>query len=135
MAAAQRNILTILTTDCLIEIFRHFKHDPRTLHSCALANKMFCELAIPSLWHNPFAFTQKIDNKVIIIRTYLCLTDMNIYNKIQLNIHQLPKPFFEYHKFLREFELNFFQEALREFVRRAIKLQTSSKIGKKINKI
>src|SRR5436190_19713632 len=109
----QQNILTILTNDCLIEIFRDFKDDPRTLHSCALVNKNFCELAIPLLWHNPFAFTRKIYNKALLIRTYLCLSIVDDSTKPRLKIHNLPKPFFEYHKFLRGFELSSFQLGLK----------------------
>jgi hypothetical protein len=132
MMTIQQNILTILTNDCLFEIFRYLKDDRKTLYSCILVSRIFCELAIPLLWHNPFLFTKNINSKILVIRTYLCFTNTNDLN---LNINEIPKPFFEYHKYLREFELYPFQEGLREYIRHVIKLKTINNINKKINKI
>ncbi|RIB30660.1 hypothetical protein C2G38_2151921 [Gigaspora rosea] len=48
-----------LPTDCLYQIFQHFKDDLKTLHSCLLSNRTCCELIIPILWSNPWKLIQK----------------------------------------------------------------------------
>ncbi|GBB88219.1 hypothetical protein RclHR1_14770003 [Rhizophagus clarus] len=37
------------------EIIKYFKDDFSTLHSCILVNRLWCRLAIPLLWENPFS--------------------------------------------------------------------------------
>ncbi|GBC08714.1 hypothetical protein RclHR1_08330007 [Rhizophagus clarus] len=44
-------ILPELTYD----IIKHFQNDFPTLHSCILVNRLWCRLAIPLLWENPFS--------------------------------------------------------------------------------
>ncbi|RIB04934.1 hypothetical protein C2G38_2119585, partial [Gigaspora rosea] len=48
-----------LPTDCLYQVFQHFKDDLKTLHSCLLSNRTCCELIIPILWSNPWKLIQK----------------------------------------------------------------------------
>ncbi|RGB25144.1 hypothetical protein C1646_821211 [Rhizophagus diaphanus] len=37
------------------DILKYFKNDFSTLYSCILVNKLWCRLAIPLLWENPFS--------------------------------------------------------------------------------
>src|ERR1051325_11384707 len=37
------------------EVIRYFQNDFLTLHSCVLVNRLWCRLAIPLLWENPFS--------------------------------------------------------------------------------
>ncbi|GET62460.1 uncharacterized protein OCT59_019166 [Rhizophagus irregularis] len=37
------------------EVIKYFKNDFSTLHSCILVNRLWCRLAIPLLWENPFS--------------------------------------------------------------------------------
>ncbi|RGB21536.1 hypothetical protein C1646_777765 [Rhizophagus diaphanus] len=37
------------------EIIKYFQNDYSTLHSCILVNRLWCRLAIPLLWENPFS--------------------------------------------------------------------------------
>jgi hypothetical protein len=37
------------------EIIQYFRNDFRTLHSCVLVNRLWCRLAIPLLWEDPFS--------------------------------------------------------------------------------
>ncbi|RGB25047.1 hypothetical protein C1646_747526 [Rhizophagus diaphanus] len=37
------------------DILKYFKNDFSTLHSCILVNRLWCRLAIPLLWENPFS--------------------------------------------------------------------------------
>ncbi|CAG8676219.1 9091_t:CDS:1, partial [Dentiscutata heterogama] len=48
-----------LPTDCLYQIFQHFKDDFKTLHSCLLSSRSCCEIIIPILWSDPWRLIQK----------------------------------------------------------------------------
>ncbi|RGB26353.1 hypothetical protein C1646_770530 [Rhizophagus diaphanus] len=37
------------------EVIKYFQNDYSTLHSCVLVNRLWCRLAIPLLWENPFS--------------------------------------------------------------------------------
>src|SRR3954466_13346927 len=41
----------------LNEIIQYFQTDFSTLHSCILVNRLWCRLAIPLLWENPFSIS------------------------------------------------------------------------------
>ncbi|RGB40024.1 hypothetical protein C1646_753819 [Rhizophagus diaphanus] len=48
------------------DIIKYFKNDFSTLHSCILVNRLWCRLAIPLLWENPFSIPNKNYNFIII---------------------------------------------------------------------
>ncbi|GBC47796.2 hypothetical protein RhiirA1_469152 [Rhizophagus irregularis] len=37
------------------EVIQYFHYDHKTLHSCILVNRLWCRLAIPLLWEDPFS--------------------------------------------------------------------------------
>ena len=37
------------------EIIQYFQNDFSTLYSCIFVNRLWCRLAIPLLWENPFS--------------------------------------------------------------------------------
>jgi hypothetical protein len=39
------------------DVLKYFKNDFSTLHSCILVNRLWCRLAIPLLWENPFSIS------------------------------------------------------------------------------
>ena len=41
------------------EIIQLFRNDYKTLHSCILVNRLWCRLAIPLLWEDPFSIPTK----------------------------------------------------------------------------
>src|SRR5581483_4482020 len=43
--------------ELLNDIIKNFQGDFTTLHSCILVNRLWCRLAIPLLWENPFSVT------------------------------------------------------------------------------
>src|SRR5919205_967277 len=45
-----------LNKDCLIIIFEELEDEPKTLHSCLLVNKFWCETVVPILWRFPWKF-------------------------------------------------------------------------------
>src|SRR5438034_1935023 len=36
-------------------IIQYFRNDYKSLHSCVLVSRLFCRLAIPLLWEDPFS--------------------------------------------------------------------------------
>nr|CAG8466214.1 8128_t:CDS:2 [Entrophospora candida] len=43
-----------LPVDCLSEIFSYLENDIKSLHSCVLINRLWCEAALKYLWKKPF---------------------------------------------------------------------------------
>ncbi|RGB32940.1 hypothetical protein C1646_789486 [Rhizophagus diaphanus] len=41
--------------ELIYEVIKYFKTDFSTLHSCILVNRLWCRLAIPLLWEDPFS--------------------------------------------------------------------------------
>ena len=41
--------------ELIYKIIKNFQNDYSTLHSCVLVNRLWCRLAIPLLWENPFS--------------------------------------------------------------------------------
>jgi hypothetical protein len=54
-----------------VEIIQHFRYDFSTLYSCILVNRLWCYLAIPLLWENPFSIPTKNYNCIKIYLYYL----------------------------------------------------------------
>ncbi|GBB86053.1 hypothetical protein RclHR1_01250016 [Rhizophagus clarus] len=63
------------------EVMQHFHCDYRTLHSCILVNRLWCRLAIPLLWENPFSI--KFPKNYRFIEIYLY--NLNDEDKAKLN--------------------------------------------------
>ncbi|GBB95374.1 hypothetical protein RclHR1_02520009 [Rhizophagus clarus] len=86
------------------EIIKYFQNDFSTLYSCILVNRLWCRLAIPLLWEDPFSFP--IENyNYNFIEIYLhnlnddLKTELNKY-KINDNTIQ-SNALFNYPKFLK----------------------------------
>jgi hypothetical protein len=84
------------------EVLKHFKNDFSTLHSCILVNRLWCRLAIPLLWENPFSILTKNFNYIDIYLDNLngdLKTKLNEYKIIN---NSLPSnTLFNYTKFLK----------------------------------
>ncbi|CAB5182250.1 unnamed protein product [Rhizophagus irregularis] len=63
------------------EIVQYFRNDFSTLHSCILVNRLWCRLAIPLLWEDPFSKEYPKNYHFINI----CLHKLNDGDKIKLN--------------------------------------------------
>ncbi|GBC04712.1 hypothetical protein RclHR1_05820004 [Rhizophagus clarus] len=61
------------------EIIQYFKNDFSTLHSCILVNRLWCRMAIPLLWEDPFSNPSK-NNRFLEIYLY----DLNEEDKTKL---------------------------------------------------
>ncbi|GET60610.1 uncharacterized protein OCT59_008411 [Rhizophagus irregularis] len=85
------------------EVIKYFRNDKSTLHSCILVNRLWCRLAIPLLWEDPFSFRTVICN---FIGIYLHnLNDDDLKSKLNqhiINNNSLPSnTLFNYVKFLK----------------------------------
>ncbi|CAB5197682.1 unnamed protein product [Rhizophagus irregularis] len=66
------------------EIIKYFQNDFSTLHSCILVNRLWCRLAIPLLWKNPFSISTGNYNFIGIY-----LHNLNGELKIKLNKYDI----------------------------------------------
>ncbi|GBC47931.1 uncharacterized protein OCT59_000434 [Rhizophagus irregularis] len=64
------------------EVIKYFRHDYKTLHSCILVNRLWCRLAIPLLWEDPFSI--KLPKNYRFIEIYLN-NNLNEEDKTKLN--------------------------------------------------
>ena len=71
------------------EIIQYFRNDISTLHSCILVNRLWCRLAIPLLWENPFSIPTKNYNFIGIY-----LHNLNDDLKTQLNEYKIDDKLF-----------------------------------------
>ncbi len=63
-----------LNKDILFLIFEELQEDSKSLFSCLMIDKLWCETVIPILWRNPWSYTINYNNKVslyLIVTFYL----------------------------------------------------------------
>ncbi|CAB4431886.1 unnamed protein product [Rhizophagus irregularis] len=87
--------------ELIYEIIKNFHNDYSTLHSCVLVNRLWCRLAIPLLWENPFSIPTGNYN---FIEVYLynlndLKTQLNKY--IFIDYLLLSNTLFDYPSFIR----------------------------------
>ncbi|CAG8717028.1 5265_t:CDS:1, partial [Acaulospora morrowiae] len=74
-----------LPADCLYDIFNLLKDDIKSLHSCILVNRLWCEIAIPYLWAHPF--TQSTPPPASLVNTFIAsLSDADRQELIERGI-------------------------------------------------
>ncbi|CAB4419732.1 hypothetical protein RhiirA5_351100 [Rhizophagus irregularis] len=114
-----------LPADCLYEIFTLLKDDTKSLHSCILVNRLWCETAMPYLWSKPFR--QSTPPPASLINNFIaCLSDDERAELIQAGI-RIPTvfkrpPTFNYASFLPHVSLESLYSAVHQWT-----LQTSVK--------
>ncbi|GBB89058.1 hypothetical protein RclHR1_15700005 [Rhizophagus clarus] len=97
-------------TELLSEIIQYFQNDFSTLHSCILVNRLWCRLAIPLLWENPFSIINYYPTenyRFRFIETYL--VNLNDNDKTELNEHAyevklLSNTLFNYPSFIKHLD-------------------------------
>ncbi|GBB87998.1 hypothetical protein RclHR1_01450026 [Rhizophagus clarus] len=84
------------------EVVKYFQNDVSTLRSCILVNRLWCRIAIPILWENPFSI---IAEKYKFIDIYLLSANDDLKAKLKENkfiSNSLPSnTLFNYPKFLK----------------------------------
>ncbi|PKY16827.1 hypothetical protein RhiirB3_521490 [Rhizophagus irregularis] len=85
------------------EVIKYLQNDYSTLHSCVLVNRLWCRLAIPLLWENPFSIPTKNYNVIDIYLNDDLKTKLNEYEIIE---DSLPSnTLFDYPSFLKSLNI------------------------------
>ncbi|CAG8468845.1 11167_t:CDS:2 [Diversispora eburnea] len=92
-----------LPADCLYDIFNLLKDDIKSLHSCILVNRLWCETAVPYLWAHPF--TQSTPPPASLINIFIAnLSDADrnelITRGIRIPSQYRKSPTFNYASFI-----------------------------------
>ncbi|GES83763.1 hypothetical protein GLOIN_2v1764020 [Rhizophagus clarus] len=101
-----------LNKDILYLIFEELQEDSKSLFSCLMVNRPWCETVIPILWRNPWCYKGvKYNNKYylfIIISSYLIddIKEFITEREIQLLSGSNKSLFFDYLSFCRSINVN-----------------------------
>ncbi|CAB5212178.1 unnamed protein product [Rhizophagus irregularis] len=89
--------------ELIYEIIKYFQNDYSTLYSCILVNKLWCRLAIPLLWEDPFSIPTKNYNFIKIYLHNLNDDDFNTkLDEYKIVNNSLPSNIlFNYPRFLK----------------------------------
>ncbi|PKK62609.1 hypothetical protein RhiirC2_855549 [Rhizophagus irregularis] len=88
------------------EVIQYFRYDYKTLHSCILVNRLWCHLAIPLLWEDPFSNPTK---NYYFIEIYLCFLNEDgkaKFNEYGINNLLLSNKLFNYPSFIKYLDTN-----------------------------
>ncbi|EXX62250.1 hypothetical protein RhiirA1_539860 [Rhizophagus irregularis] len=94
--------------ELLDEILQYFHQDYKTLYSCILVNRLWCNLAIPLLWENPFSIEFPKNYHFIEIYLYN-LNDDDKTKLIQYGMNKDLFPLntlFKYPSFIKHLDIN-----------------------------
>ncbi|PKY54656.1 hypothetical protein RhiirA4_473594 [Rhizophagus irregularis] len=99
-----------LNRDILYLVFEELQNDNKTLYSCLLVNKTWCEIIVPILWKNPWK-CQKEELLLNVIMLHLSDESRNNlrnndFNFLTNSYQKYQKPFFDYISFCRHLHLN-----------------------------
>ncbi|RGB38675.1 hypothetical protein C1646_755371 [Rhizophagus diaphanus] len=99
-----------LNRDVLYLVFEELQNDNKTLYSCLLVNKIWCEIIVPILWKNPWK-CQKEELLFNVIMLHLSDESRNNlrnndFNFLTNSYQKYQKPLFDYISFCRHLHLN-----------------------------
>ncbi|EXX67828.1 uncharacterized protein OCT59_003427 [Rhizophagus irregularis] len=100
-----------LNKDILFLIFEELQVDSKSLFSCLMVNRIWCETVIPILWRNPWRYKMNYSNKnylFIIIASYLSddIKEFLTRQGIQLPSVSFQPLLFDYLSFCRSININ-----------------------------
>src|ERR1700722_1093220 len=100
-----------LNKDILFLIFEELQDDSKSLFSCLMVNRLWCETVIPILWRNPWRYGIKYDNKSYLFITIAHYLPDDIKEFITRQGIQLPSIshqslLFDYLSFCRSINVN-----------------------------
>src|SRR5437762_9647209 len=99
-----------LNKDILFLIFVELQNDTKSLYSCLLVNKTWCETTVPILWKNPLKFCPTGKKRILfdIILLHLPKESRSILKNHGIDLftelHQ--RPLFNYISFWRHLNLS-----------------------------
>src|SRR5688572_347728 len=99
-----------LNKGVLFLILKELQNDGKSLHSCLLVDRTWCETTIPILWKDPFKFCPNDSAKSVLLNVILLhLSEESRENlknqKIDLFTKTHQRPLFNYISFLRYLKL------------------------------
>ncbi|PKY29052.1 hypothetical protein RhiirB3_530247 [Rhizophagus irregularis] len=98
-----------LNGDVLYLIFEELQNDKKTLRSCILVNKTWCEILVPILWKNPWKYlkggNEKLFLKVIVSHSTNEKLTNHLTKRYKFLINSYNKPLFDYISFCRHLNL------------------------------
>src|ERR1043166_9502435 len=106
-----------LNKDVIFLIIKELADDGKSLHSCLLVNRTWCETTIPILWRNPSKFCIKKDKKEILFIVLLLNSSeesRKVLNYQKINHFTYRQPLFNYISHWRYLDL-YYLEDFRKF--------------------
>src|ERR1051325_1958776 len=104
--------MSILNKDVLFLLFEELQFDSKSLFSCLMVNRIWCETVIPILWRNPWRFNNiRYHNKISLYNTitsYLAddIKEFLIKQGIKLLPTSQKSPLFDYLSFCRSIDVS-----------------------------
>ncbi|RIA81875.1 hypothetical protein C1645_809861 [Glomus cerebriforme] len=84
------------------EIIQYFRDDFSTLHSCILVNRLWCRIAIPLLWEDPFSIPTQNYHFIEIYLHYLSKHEQRKLNEYGIDNNLFPSnTLFNYPSFIK----------------------------------
>ncbi|CAG8698553.1 2759_t:CDS:2 [Dentiscutata erythropus] len=63
-----------IPADCIEEIVEFLENNIRTLHSCLLVNRLWCQIVVPVLWRQPFRYKRFNPSSNLLQTYWSCMT-------------------------------------------------------------
>jgi hypothetical protein len=114
-----------LPEDCIREILEHLSEDKRTLYTCLITNRTYCQIVVPILWRNPWPTfnsltidLERIYWKILgktIIKCLTLETKQNLSKQFQINLNPslLQKPLFNYISYIQIIPVGVINQLIR----------------------
>ncbi|PKK65581.1 hypothetical protein RhiirC2_853496 [Rhizophagus irregularis] len=107
-----------LNRDILYLIFEQIQNDKKTLFSCLLVNKTWCEIIIPMLWRNPWERLNSENGMILlnVINSHLSDVTKNKIREHMIFTDFDQKPLFNYISYCKHLNLDEIQRIIDENV-------------------
>src|ERR1044072_6484390 len=111
-----------LNKDILVLLFEELQNDSKSLLSCLLVSRLWCETVIPILWRNPWSYENNINYQkksslyhIIIASLSHDVKEFLTSQGIQLfqTLHQ--PPLYDYLSFCRSIDIKFIKNIIISF--------------------
>ncbi|GBC06534.1 hypothetical protein RclHR1_00690024 [Rhizophagus clarus] len=104
--------------EIMSKILQYFQNDYSTLHSCILVNRLWCRLAIPLLWEDPFSLIYPKNYRYIEVY----LNNLNENERTQLNKYGIINglfplnTLFNYTIFIHRLDTHIIRKSIKKWV-------------------
>ncbi|GBB92413.1 hypothetical protein RclHR1_00200046 [Rhizophagus clarus] len=124
--------------DCLIKIFETLENDHKSLHSCVLVNKLWCQYAIPKLWKSPWRNGERVSSQVSLIKTYISafpkeskeILIENGFESSSIESNKSQRQIFNYMSFLRNLQIYHLESSIRHWLIETLNNKSISEYNK-----